>query len=233
MIRYINELIESLLLVLNDDGINWMAALEHSTNTTHNHGHSDAGGGHDNHTASADWAQMLEAASQRRTEVLMPENLENMWARGRNYRRKQHKNTKTGYQDPSLKCPAIDAIQEGMGAMHYVGSDPHLNVVGTNRSESSPDPDKELCSEVDHHVDEVKDIRDIPSKKFKDLKRSNSACLLGNQPLLKVCSPRSEVHNPESEKHGEGYRGKSGSEMVVRRDGHSVPKLRCRVCTFV
>ncbi|QCD89392.1 hypothetical protein DEO72_LG4g336 [Vigna unguiculata] len=226
---YINELIESLLLVLNDDGINWMAALEHSTNTTHNHGHSDAGGGHDNHTASADWAQMLEAASQRRTEVLMPENLENMWARGRNYRRKQHKNTKTGYQDPSLKCPAIDAIQEGMGAMHYVGSDPHLNVVGTNRSESSPDPDKELCSEVDHHVDEVKDIRDIPSKKFKDLKRSNSACLLGNQPLLKVCSPRSEVHNPESEKHGEGYRGKSGSEMVVRRDGHSVPKLRCRV----
>ncbi|XP_047149011.1 uncharacterized protein LOC124821186 [Vigna umbellata] len=229
MIRYINELIESLLLVLNDDGINWMGVCEHSANTTHNHGHSGTGGGHDNQTASADWAQMLEAATQRRTEVLMPENLENMWARGRNYRRKQHKSTKTGSQDPSVKCPAIDAIPEGMCAMHYVGSDPHLNVVGTNRSESSPDPDKELCSEVDHHVDEGKDIRDIPSKKFKDLKRSNSASLLGNQPLLKVSSPRSEVHNPESEKHGEGYRGKSGSEMVMRRDGHFLPKLRCRV----
>ncbi|XP_017426070.1 uncharacterized protein LOC108334679 isoform X1 [Vigna angularis] len=226
---YINELIESLLLVLNDDGINWMGVCEHSANTTHNHGHSGTGGGHDNQTSSADWAQMLEAATQRRTEVLMPENLENMWARGRNYRRKQHKSTKTGSQDPSVKCPAIDAIPEGMCAMHYVGSDPHLNVVGTNRSESSPDPDKELCSEVDHHVDEGKDIRDIPSKKFKDLKRSNSASLLGNQPLLKVCSPRSEVHNPESEKHGEGYRGKSGSEMVMRRDGHFLPKLRCRV----
>ncbi|KAK7348969.1 hypothetical protein VNO80_23770 [Phaseolus coccineus] len=228
---YINELIESLLLLLNEDGISWLGVCEHSTNTTHNHGHSGAGGGHDNHTASADWAQMLEAATQRRTEVLTPENLENMWARGRNYRRKQHKSTKTGSQDPSMKCPATDATPEGTSPLHYVGSDPLLNVVGTNRSESSPDADadKELCSEVDHHVDEVKDTKDFTSEKYKDLKRSNSASLLGSQHPLKVCSPRSEFHNPESEKHGEGYRGKSGSDMVVRREGHLVPKLRCRV----
>ncbi|KAL9324825.1 hypothetical protein ACSQ67_005470 [Phaseolus vulgaris] len=226
---YINELIESLLLLLNEDGISWLGVCEHSTNTTHNHGHSGAGGGHDNHTGSADWAQMLEAATQRRTEVLTPENLENMWARGRNYRRKQHKSTKSGSQDPSMKCPATDATPEGTCSLHYVGSDPLLNVVGSNRSESAPDADKELCSEVDHHVDEVKDTKDFTSEKYKDLKRSNSASLLGNQHPLKVSSPRSEFHNPESEKHGEGFRGKIGSDMVVKREGHLVPKLRCRV----
>lgn len=48
----------------------------------------------------ADWARKLEAATQRRTEVLMPENLENMWAIGRNYKKKLQKNASTGLQNP-------------------------------------------------------------------------------------------------------------------------------------
>ncbi|XP_020227112.1 uncharacterized protein LOC109808497 isoform X1 [Cajanus cajan] len=220
---YINELIESLLLFLNEEGINWMTVGDHSTNTTHNHGNSAAGGGHDNHTASADWAQMLEAATQRRTEVLMPENLENMWARGRNYRRKQHKNIKVGFQDPSGKYPATDAIPERKSPLYSVGSDPLLIVGGTNRSESSPDPDKEFSSEADHHSDEVKDFKDFTCKKYKDpLKRSSSGSLLGIQ-THKAGSPRADFNAPEFEKYGEGFWGKSGSDMVVK------PKLRCRV----
>ena len=39
----------------------------------------------------ADWAKVIEAASQRRSEVLMPENLENMWTIGRNYKKKLQK----------------------------------------------------------------------------------------------------------------------------------------------
>ncbi|KAI3675269.1 hypothetical protein L1987_84857 [Smallanthus sonchifolius] len=37
------------------------------------------------------WARGLEAATQRRTEVLQPENLENMWTKGRNYKKKSQK----------------------------------------------------------------------------------------------------------------------------------------------
>ncbi|KAG5076163.1 hypothetical protein JHK82_054858 [Glycine max] len=227
---YINELIESLLVFLNDECINWTGGGDHSTNTTiHNHGHSGAaGGGHDNHASSSDWAQMLEAATQRRTEVLMPENLENMWARGRNYRRKQHKKTKVGFQDPSVKNPATDAIPEGKSSLHYVSSDPLLTAGGTNRSESPPDHDKELSSEADP-LDEVKDMKDFSCNKYKDpFKRSRSASLVGIQ-TYKGGSPRSEFHTAESEKHGEGFRGKSSSDMVVRREAHVVPKLRCRV----
>ncbi|CAL1372487.1 unnamed protein product [Linum trigynum] len=44
----------------------------------------------------ADWGKMLEAATQRRTEVLTPENLENMWTKGRNYKKKDNKIAKAG-----------------------------------------------------------------------------------------------------------------------------------------
>lgn len=40
------------------------------------------------HPQSADWARVLDAATQRRTQILAPENLENMWTRGRNYKKK-------------------------------------------------------------------------------------------------------------------------------------------------
>ncbi|KAK0582541.1 hypothetical protein LWI29_026802 [Acer saccharum] len=48
---------------------------------------------------SADWAQMPEAVTQRRTEVLTPENLENIWTKGRNYKNKDQKSVKAGFQD--------------------------------------------------------------------------------------------------------------------------------------
>ena len=38
-----------------------------------------------------EWARILEVATHRRTEVLTPENLENMWAKGRNYKKKENK----------------------------------------------------------------------------------------------------------------------------------------------
>lgn len=38
-----------------------------------------------------DWAVVLDAATKRRSQVLAPENLENMWAIGRNYQKKMVK----------------------------------------------------------------------------------------------------------------------------------------------
>ncbi|KAL4036472.1 hypothetical protein IC575_000019 [Cucumis melo] len=47
-----------------------------------------------------DWGRALNAATQRRTEVLMPENLENMWTKGRNYKKKENKIIKVGASEP-------------------------------------------------------------------------------------------------------------------------------------
>ena len=38
-----------------------------------------------------DWAQVLDAMSKRRTNTLAPENLDNLWAKGRNYKKKEIK----------------------------------------------------------------------------------------------------------------------------------------------
>ncbi|CAK7329788.1 unnamed protein product [Dovyalis caffra] len=53
-----------------------------------------------------EWARILEVATQRRTEVLTPENLENMWTKGRNYKKKE-KHVK----DKSAKA----RVQQSMG----------------------------------------------------------------------------------------------------------------------
>ncbi|CAL9121183.1 unnamed protein product [Musa acuminata var. zebrina] len=44
----------------------------------------------------ADWAMILEATTKRRSEVLAPENLENMWTKGRNYQKKTANLMKAG-----------------------------------------------------------------------------------------------------------------------------------------
>ncbi|XP_071726163.1 uncharacterized protein [Rutidosis leptorrhynchoides] len=59
---------------------------------------------------SSAWARVLEAATQRRTEVLQPENLENMWTKGRNYKKKSGKNSDTFYDpqcEQNLDCGLV------------------------------------------------------------------------------------------------------------------------------
>ncbi|MED6183231.1 hypothetical protein PIB30_036121 [Stylosanthes scabra] len=210
---YINEIIESVLLVINEDGASWMGGGngDPSTNTTtHNHGAVASGGGHDNHPASAEWAQMLDAATQRRTEVLMPENLENLWTKGRDYKIREEG-----------KSPLYP--------LHKTGLDPQFNSGSPHRIESSANHDKELSLEAEHRIDEVKDVKDLNSIKHKrKLMRCNSTSGLEIQPI-KASSTMSEFHTYENDKQGEIHRVKSGFETVVRREGPSVPKPRCRV----
>lgn len=63
----------------------------------------------DEPTRSSPWARVFEAATQRRTEVLQPENLENMWTKGRNYKKKSQKKTalenKNGINENSNDLP--------------------------------------------------------------------------------------------------------------------------------
>lgn len=43
------------------------------------------------HSSAGEWGDMLDLISRRKTEVLAPENFENMWAKGRNYKKKGEK----------------------------------------------------------------------------------------------------------------------------------------------
>lgn len=131
MFRYINELIESLFLALKDGSSKDLADSQLFSRVGHDHDNSVAAGSSENgestsrkYAASynggtelndsgdheetmqprpADWARLLNAATQRRTEVLMPENLENMWTKGRNYKAKIRKDVKADPQAAVMK----------------------------------------------------------------------------------------------------------------------------------
>ncbi|KAK6159416.1 hypothetical protein DH2020_006730 [Rehmannia glutinosa] len=62
------------------------------------------------YTGHAEWAKVFEAATQRRTEVLMPENLENMWTIGRNYKKKLQKKAAPGVI--TLKLQGSSSLHE-------------------------------------------------------------------------------------------------------------------------
>ncbi|PIA65014.1 hypothetical protein AQUCO_00100467v1 [Aquilegia coerulea] len=53
--------------------------------------HSQVDGGKDlqRHHSGGEWGQMLDIMSHRKTQALAPENFENMWTKGRNYRKKE------------------------------------------------------------------------------------------------------------------------------------------------
>lgn len=51
--------------------------------------------GIERHNSGGEWGDMLDLISRRKTQALAPENFENMWAKGRNYRKKEDENTIT------------------------------------------------------------------------------------------------------------------------------------------
>ncbi|KAJ1398393.1 Sorting nexin, C-terminal [Sesbania bispinosa] len=136
-------------------------------------------------------------------------------------------------QETSVSKRGKYEVAEGKSSLppiHTLGSDPLQNVGSTNNSESSQDPDKEFSFEGELGVDKVKGVGGLASDGYKSpLKRSNSASALGIQPSKERDSIISEFYSPEFERHSEGFRGKSSSDMIVRKEGQLVPKLRCRV----
>ncbi|XVF26747.1 hypothetical protein REPUB_Repub14bG0045000 [Reevesia pubescens] len=46
-------------------------------------------GGIERHRSRGEWGDMLDRFSRRKTEALAPENFENMWTKGRNYKKKE------------------------------------------------------------------------------------------------------------------------------------------------
>lgn len=117
-------MIEYVLLAIQDDSITSLGGDQSTVGTSKDHDsgsrkNSSMNSGKDMELATThnqkevledvsqprppDWARMLEAATQRRTEVLTPENLENMWTKGRNYKKKENKSIIKKAKDPIAK----------------------------------------------------------------------------------------------------------------------------------
>ncbi|KAK4401599.1 hypothetical protein Sango_0900600 [Sesamum angolense] len=201
----------------------------------------------------AEWAKVFEAATQRRTEVLMPENLENMWTIGRNYKKKLQKKAAPGIHAPqvtgsvSVALPKkdletevskqkpemyIETEDKASLHLHQAQQDARPLVLVLILKPRSYEKAFQGSSSI-HELEKIA-AECCPMKIENKLKRSNSTSDLKIQSTLedmfvtKGSAPIiNEYYSADINKRNV-HSLMSSSDMVLRREGH-VPKLRCRV----
>ncbi|KAI3769828.1 hypothetical protein L6452_00942 [Arctium lappa] len=200
------------------------------------------------HARTSDWARVLEAATQRRTEVLQPENLENMWTKGRNYKKKAQKNFAPGHQPPIINGPGISSginrKDQGKEISPHKPETP--TIIGKTATQIPPEPhvdDQQKDPYVDAEVlcDQSKtptpyDLDNENSNGSKrKLQRTNSTCDLNIQTQPETKSPIqvggsiiSEFYSANVGRDSDALNVNSASDKGPRTEGY-VPKLKCRV----
>ncbi|XP_034917042.1 uncharacterized protein [Populus alba] len=205
----------------------------------------------------AEWARMLEVATQRRTEVLTPENLENMWTKGRNYKMKEKKKVKAGVQQSMAK-----SLVTGIATESNLGKDMLMNAnlifkeldekaIGRltprlsldtltshenkDGRQSTHDGCQELSFEGTHVGGELENASNLSlNEKRGGLKRSNSTSALETLSDKNNAftgdgggSIISEFYSPDF--HRSADHAAKVSNMVISSEGPHSPKLKCRV----
>lgn len=182
---------------------------------------------------SGDWARMLEVATQRRTEVLTPENLENMWTKGRNYKKKEHKK--------SLKTGSSVSTTTGAEEKAVVHLPPRVSVDKHSLAQIEEDISRTASCEGGRHMYEVGVRNEPPSDGNKNrLKRSNSTSDLlqpetrlallgvGEGPLI------TDFYTSAYIKHNENHTCDSKSpNIVLHKESQQCSKLKCRVSSWL
>lgn len=150
------------------------------------------------------WARVLEAATQRRTEVLHPENLENMWARGRNYNKKRsHKKTEGSGKNENFNDQTQTTEQNVDGVLS----------------------DQSKTSELSDLVDENNSNNVVGSKSKMEVSNNVADLNIQHQvggPII------SEFYSANAGRDNDVKKIKTVSDKVTRTE-RSVPKLSCRV----
>ncbi|KAJ6421757.1 hypothetical protein OIU84_029029 [Salix udensis] len=255
--RYINEVLELILLAIKDDSSK-DAGGDHPSGSVNNvdftsrkdpslnnqrtgktlakiDDHIETYLNYNSHQQEpmqphpAEWARILEVATQRRTEVLAPENLENMWAKGRNYKKKENRNVKAGAQKSMAKSSVTNTAMNLRKDMPI-----HSNMI--DGSQFTQHGSQELSFEGSRVGGEWENAGNLTLNENKGgIKRSNSTSALKALPDKKKAftgdcggSIISEFYSPESHRSAD-HAVKKVSDIILRGEGPYSPKLKCRV----
>lgn len=190
---------------------------------------------------SADWARMLEVATQRRTEVLTPENLENMWTKGRNYQKKEYKKSlKKGnsIEAKQTNHSSISRTSTGAKEKAVAHLPPKVSLDKQSQAQMAEEFSISSSHEGRHHIyeDNVRKESRSDGNKIR-LKRSNSTSDLNLHPetrlaLLEVSEGPliTEFYTTDFIKHNDNYRSDNKSpNIILPKEGQHCLKLKCRV----
>lgn len=247
-----NQLSHGALTKISDHGEKYLSASEPG------HIHMYQGDSvRNSHPPSSDWARVLDAAQQRRTQVLAPENLENMWARGRNYKTKTEKIYKAAASGPKKTTLAFESSPYVLNRGNEKLIHMHGNSLGAEAKSDvqelhgSPTVDEIGRVHVKGHLSQ--DLNKGPSiegGQLADEWDDASQSVKGNKTTLRRSSSTSDLKNhldidKKNSSEGEAmgskefhipYLGKeersliSTSALRFHNEGLSnAPKLICRV----
>ncbi|WCJ33796.1 Phox-associated domain Phox-like Sorting nexin C-terminal [Euphorbia peplus] len=211
----------------NLQGIDMISKIENQRETSSG---SDANQQEAIETRLADWARVLEAANQRRTEVLTPENLENMWTKGRNYKKKEAKKLKVGVPQPIARGSATNNADTSKYFGRVLSSVSDENTWQHDGEFSFENKKAGIRLDITSHLaaDENKSV----------LKRSSSTSDLKTMTLGEKTPTGngrgtiiSEFYGSDFGRLGEDHAFKRDSDIVLYSEGLHVPdpKLKCRV----
>ncbi|KAJ8450834.1 hypothetical protein Cgig2_032459 [Carnegiea gigantea] len=173
----------------------------------------------------ADWARVLDAATQRRTEVLAPENLENMWAIGRNYKDKIYKPARE-HTSLAPDGSMIVQIRPGSIPIAPIGAKGSHDVEKASSSREmavSSQVDDGNIFTADGNRSRLKRSSSTSDLKVElEEKRANTGENKG--PIISE-----DFYSPDFERHRGMRKSNDISTSVIRADGSHFRKLRCRV----
>ncbi|XP_008799721.1 uncharacterized protein LOC103714296 isoform X2 [Phoenix dactylifera] len=210
--------------------------------------------GHHIPPRAAEWAVILDAATKRRSEFLAPENLENLWTKGKNYKKKMANIMKAGTLLGSVNAAPgnrhTTAHAENMGKglltnmnesiiniddkyMVHLMQGPNINSQSNVATKNGPHVSQELVSVQSKERGHFGDGSDENTRKTVksdkgQLKRSSSTPDIETTFMGKggETSGFKENYILNISKHKEEQ-----SSALVSKNGGSfyVPKIRCRV----
>lgn len=195
----------------------------------------------------AEWAKVYEAATMRREEVLMPENLENMWTIGVNYKQKLHKKAAPEHPHSEVSSPTAlhrkELVTEGPPKL--------VSEIPTNREDkvsekvpqlqedseptnlrhdtiSRPQDPKKTSADKGATIHEkignaakVDKKSSIPDSEFNSNKEHTFTSKGGSSANTETCS--ADVNKLHA------HRLKSNPDTLLCSEDVRVPKLRCKV----
>nr|XP_009379828.1 PREDICTED: uncharacterized protein LOC103968372 isoform X1 [Musa acuminata subsp. malaccensis] len=192
----------------------------------------------------ADWAMILEATTKRRSEVLAPENLENMWTKGRNYQKKTANlmkagtilgsvNASSGYTNTTVRAVSAGKELVTNANKRIKGIDENYMVhlmhgIVNNEHHVSYDLEKEQYMEMGHVSGNERNAGKPDRSNNLQLKRSSSTPDMDATFMTKSDEGASskESRHLDIVKHKE----EQSSDVVFygERSLH-LPKIKCRV----
>lgn len=117
------------------------------------HTNSSNGKPNEAHNSGGEWAQMLDMLSRRKTQVLAPENLESMWTKGRNYKKKEHTKQVASQVERGAFLGSSDTSHHFREPSNSLPQDRIANFVIPKTNTASYDEDRHLVDNLQVDTD--------------------------------------------------------------------------------